>query len=80
MLAGVWASLLRERTCQAGTEPSVTEKSGSTRAQGVELGISKLESKCPCWTGSCRSPCAYAEGWEREIALASSFVPGGVSP
>lgn len=32
--------------------------------------------RCRCCTSSCRWPCAYAEGWEREMVTASSFVPG----
>lgn len=34
--------------------------------------------RCRCCTSSCRWPCAYAEGWEREMVTASCFVPGEV--
>lgn len=39
VLAGVWADLLKEGVRHAGTEASLTGKSGSTGAQGVVTGL-----------------------------------------
>ena len=44
------------------------------------LGGSKLGRQCLPYIGSHRWPYTYPEGQGREIALASSFVPGEVSP
>ena len=62
-----------------GTEASVTGKGGSSRACGTGLRVSSLSSEYKCCAGSHRWPCAYAEGWGREIVLASSFDSGGGS-
>ena len=47
------------------------------RSMGARLGVSKLGSMCQHYTGSCRWPCAYVGGREREMV--SSFVPRGIS-
>lgn len=79
--ASVWAGLLGEGACHAGTEANMTVRDSSTGAQtqGV-LGISKLGSECEHSVVSCRWPCTYAEGWGKKMNMASSFVPRVVSP
>ena len=80
VLAGIWVVLLGESACGTGTEASVIGKNGSSGVWRVGLAVSKLGSKCGCWTGSCRWHCVNGEGWGMEMVPASSFVSKRVSP
>ena len=63
-----------------GLKQTYLKRAVLPRAQGVGLGICKLGSHCWSCAVSCRWLCVYAEEQGREIVLASSFVPGEVSP
>lgn len=80
MLWAAVCAVLWEGACCAGTEASMTERGSPARVQGVGLGVSRSASQCQLPAASLWWLCAYAEGWRREMALASFFVPGEVSP
>ena len=46
--------------------------------EGAGCGVSTLGSECLHCAGSCRWPCVYADGQEREMATPSSIVLGKV--
>lgn len=72
-----WSS--GEGAHHTGTETSLTEKSSPTRAQGLGHGVSKLDIQHgPCST-SLTWLCVYVWGGGRDMAPASSFVPGEAS-
>ena len=64
----------REGANYVGTETNVTGKC-SIGVQGGGLGVTKLGRECGHYAASC----AYTDGLGRELALASSFIPGGFS-
>lgn len=60
---------------QPGTEAYVARKGRSSDMQRVGLGISKLSNKCWCCTGWLHDYAGGVGREEKEMVLASSFVP-----
>lgn len=71
----VCTGLLKEGTHSHGTEAYVARKRRSSDMQRVGLGISKLGNKCWCCTGWLHDYAGGGGGEEKEMVLASSFVP-----
>lgn len=79
MRPGFWANLTEEGACSPRSGASMTGKGGSTRAQEVELGVSKSGSKCLHCPSFCRWPVLLMRVGEGNGACQFLFS-GGVSP
>ena len=75
---GLYWSSGRGASC-ARTRARLTKKGSPTRVQGVGLIGDKLGSQCCYSTAFHRGLCVYAEGQQKEMALAISFVLREVS-